>query len=118
MKRFVVEFGMGCDFHGQDVNKAAVKAVRDAVSRCCLSGLVDILDVDLENDLEIHVTIAVSDPSKVRAEDIAACLPVGKPRVDVVLGGLNVPGLYMERFGDKDDSIEAALAAIEVLVLT
>ena len=117
MKRFVVEFGMGCDFHGQDVNKAAVKAVKDAVSRCCLSGLVDILDIDLENELEIHVTIAASDPTQVKEEDIAACLPVGKVRLDVVPGGLNVPGLYMEQFGDKDDSIEAALAAIEVLVL-
>jgi len=118
MKRFVVEFGMGCDFHGQDVNKAAVKAVRDAVSRSCLSGLVEILDVDLENELEIHVTVAVSDPSKVIEKDIAACLPVGKLKLDAVPGGLNVPGLYVEQFGDKDDSIEAALAAIEVLVLT
>lgn len=36
MKKFIVEFGMGTDFHGQDVTKAAKKAVKDAVSRSCL----------------------------------------------------------------------------------
>ena len=43
MKKFIVEFGMGTDFHGQDVTKAARKAVRDAVSRSCLCGLEDVL---------------------------------------------------------------------------
>ena len=38
MRRFIIEFGLGTDFHGQDVNKAAQKAVRDAMSRCCLCG--------------------------------------------------------------------------------
>ena len=28
LKKFIVEFGMGTDFHGQDVTKAARKAVR------------------------------------------------------------------------------------------
>lgn len=31
MKRYIIEFGMGTDFHGQDAGKAAVKAVKDAV---------------------------------------------------------------------------------------
>jgi uncharacterized protein (TIGR02058 family) len=117
MKRFIVEFGMGTDFHGQDVNKAAVKAVRDAVSRSCLSGLVDVLDIkDLDTDVQINVTVSVSDPAAVNPEDIAKCLPVGKVSVNAVQGGLHVPGLYMERFGDKDDSIVAAIASVEVLV--
>ena len=44
LKKFIVEFGMGTDFHGQDVTKAAKKAVKDAVSRSCLCGLEDVLD--------------------------------------------------------------------------
>ena len=47
MKKFIVEFGMGTDFHGQDVTKAARKAVRDAVSRSCLCGLEDVLGLSL-----------------------------------------------------------------------
>ena len=45
MRRFIIEFGLGTDFHGQDVNKAAQKAVRDAMSRCCLCGLSEVLGI-------------------------------------------------------------------------
>lgn len=32
MRRYLIEFGMGMDFHGQDVSKAAVKAAKNAIS--------------------------------------------------------------------------------------
>ena len=32
MRRFIIEFGLGTDFHGQDVSKAAQKAVKDAIN--------------------------------------------------------------------------------------
>ena len=48
MRKFIVEFGMGTDLHGQDVNKAAKKAVKDAVSRSCLCGLQDVLNIPQE----------------------------------------------------------------------
>ena len=35
-KRFLVEFGTGVDLHGGNVTKAAQKALRDAISHCCL----------------------------------------------------------------------------------
>jgi uncharacterized protein (TIGR02058 family) len=104
------------DFHGQDVNKAAQKAVKDAVSRSCLCGLWELLELDLDKDVFITATVAVSNPEKVDAESIAKCLPVGKVTVKAVQGGLNVPGIYLPRFGDKDDSIEAAVAVIEVFI--
>ena len=34
-KRFVVEIGSGVDLHGEDVTKAACRAVKDAISRSC-----------------------------------------------------------------------------------
>jgi hypothetical protein len=37
--------------------------------------------------------------------------------VSAVKGGLTVPGLYIAAFGDKDDSIVAALAAVEVFIV-
>ena len=46
MGRYIIEFGMGTDFHGQDVSKAAAKAVKDAVSRSCLCGLSEVLRLE------------------------------------------------------------------------
>ena len=63
MRRFIIEFGLGTDFHGQDVNKAAQKAVRDAMSRCCLCGLSEVLGIsDFNKDVKVNVTVAVSKP--------------------------------------------------------
>ncbi|MDR2492132.1 MAG: Lin0512 family protein [Coriobacteriales bacterium] len=117
MKCFVVEFGIGMDFHGQDVNKAAQKAVRDAVSKSCLCGLVELCELkNMDEQVEIRVTVAASDPSAVVAEDIAAILPIGKVVVNAVKGGLTVPGIKLEQLGDKDETIEAVLVALEVMV--
>ncbi|MCD8349014.1 MAG: Lin0512 family protein [Planctomycetaceae bacterium] len=115
MKRYIIEFGIGMDFHGQDVNKAAQKAVRDAVSKSCLCGLTEVLNLDnLDERVHIHATVAVTRPEDVNPAALAACLPLGKVTVNAVSGGLRVPGLYLARFGDKDDSIEVAVAALEV----
>ncbi len=116
MKRYIIEFGIGMDFHGQDVNKAAQKAVKDAISKSCLCGLSEILNLDINNDVLIKVTVAVTKPEVIDIESIAKCLPVGKVTVNPVKGGLNVPGLYVPKFGDTDDSIEVAIAAIEVCI--
>lgn len=118
MKRYIIEFGMGTDFHGQDAGKAAVKAVRDAVSRSCLCGLTEVLGLeDLDRLVKIQVTVSVSRPEEVKVEEIEKCLPIGVVEVKAVKGGLQVPGLFLPRFGDKDDSIEAAIAAVEVWIL-
>ena len=66
MKKFIVEFGMGTDFHGQDVTKAAKKAEKDAVSRSCLCGLDEVLGLtDFTRQVRILATVAVSRPEEV-----------------------------------------------------
>lgn len=118
MRRYIIEFGMGLDFHGQDVTRAAEKAVLDAVSRSCLCGLEEVMDLkDFNDSVGVNVTIAVSRPDEVDIERIKKCLPIGKKTVKTVNGGLTVPGLFIPDFGDKDSSIEAALACVEVEIL-
>lgn len=117
MKKFIVEFGMGTDFHGQDVTKAARKAVRDAVSRSCLCGLEDVLGLtDFTRQVHIVATVAVPRPEEVDCSAVAEELPVGTVEVRPVKGGLTAEGLCIRDFGDRDSSIEAALAAVEVYV--
>ena len=120
---YIVEFGLGLDLHGQDVGKAAQKAVKDAVSKSCLCGLSEVLGINFKDsndeaneEVFIKVTVAVSKPELVDVSAVAKCLPVGKVAVEAVKGGLTVPGLYVRAFGDSDDSIEAAIAAVEVYV--
>lgn len=115
IKRFIVEFGLGTDFHGQDVNRAAEKAVFDAVSKSCLCGLKEILEIkDLNEEVMVNVTLAVTRPEEIDEARIKKCLPIGKKKVKAVKGGLKVAGLYIPEFNDVDNSIEVALACVEV----
>lgn len=108
---------MGIDFHGQDVTKAAVKAAKDAVSKSCLIGLNEVCGFNQDNiddNVLIEATIAVSKPDEVVKKEVARCFPVGKVTVKTVTGGLKTEGLYFTKFGDKDDSIEVAIASVKV----
>lgn len=119
MDRFVIEIGMGIDFHGQDVTKAAVKAARDAISKSCLIGLEEVCGFDEDNideRVDIDVTVAVSRPDEVNKDEVAKVFPVGKINVRAVYGGLRTGGLYFTKFGDKDDSIEVAIASVSVKI--
>ena len=60
-KRFIVEIGTGIDLHGENVTKAACRAVKDAVSRSCLCGLLEIMG--LKNFEDVAVEIQVASPS-------------------------------------------------------
>lgn len=107
------------DMHGQDVNKAAQKAVRDAISKSCLIGLKEVLGIaekDMDERVVVRATVGVSRPMEINEEEIKKCLPLGRKHVKAVSGGMTVPGLYYPRFEDKDDSIEVALACIEVSI--
>ncbi|MEQ2130638.1 Lin0512 family protein [Caldanaerobacter subterraneus] len=116
IKRYVVEFGYGVDLHGQDVNKAAQKAVKDAISHSCLCGLEEILGVNLD-EVIVEAIVAVSRPEEIDEEGIKAVLPIGQKYVKAVKGGLRVPGIKEPQFGDtEDDSIEVAVACVTVSI--
>lgn len=119
MDRFVIEIGMGVDFHGQDVTKAAVKAAKNAISKSCLIGLDEVCGFtqdNIDDNVIIDVTIGVTRPDEVNMDEVIKCFPVGKVNVRAVFGGLKTEGLYFTKFGDKDDSIEIAVASVSVKI--
>lgn len=115
-KRFIVEVGTGIDMHGQDATKAARKAVEDAISRNCLCGFVEILELKNLNQMEVEVLVGVPEPESVDGEEVLKAIPFGKKQIQVVSGGLAAPCLYVERLGDKSDMMFVANAAVTVRV--
>lgn len=114
-KRFVVELGMGADLHGGDVTKAAQRAVKDAMSRSCLCGLVDIAGICDPNQMHVEVRIGCPQPEKVKTDNVKEVVPFGSVTVETVLGGIDVKGLHLPALGEGD-TIVVAVAAITVYV--
>ncbi len=115
-KRFIVELGTGTDLHGIDVTKAACKAVRDAIGRSCLCGLVEILDREQFEGVVIEVVVASPFPEQIDSATVLATLPVGEATLRSVQGGMVVDGLCVERFASGCSSIVVANAAVTVWV--
>lgn len=118
-QKFVIEFGMGVDLHGQDINDAAEKAVKDAISRSCLIGLNEICgftEDTINEEMFIEAIIGVTRPEELNVEKIKKLFPVGQVTVKAEKGGLMTSGLYFPIFGDSDNSIEVAIAGIIVSI--
>jgi uncharacterized protein (TIGR02058 family) len=116
LKRYIVEFGTGVDLHGGDVTKAAKRAVKDAVSHCCLCGIEEIIGVKNFNEgMHLEIKIGSPDPENVDKDEILSVIPFGKAQIEVVEGGLSFGGLFVPSLGEGS-TIVMVNAAIMVYV--
>lgn len=115
-KRFIVELGTGTDLHGEDATKAACRAVKDAVSRSCLCGLVEMLGVEDLNAVEVDILVACPKPETVDLEQVKAQVPIGRKTARAEAGGMTALGLCVPAFAEECDQIVVANAAVTVFV--
>lgn len=118
LQRFAIELGYAADLHGEDMTKAAVRAVRDAVSRICLCGIMEICGRDRFQGVHVHAIVAVPDPDGVDRDAVLACIPIGEATLTLVPGGLTVPGIEVPCFAPGVSNIVAACAALTVSIDT
>jgi uncharacterized protein (TIGR02058 family) len=118
-RKFIVELGMGVDQHGQDPTNAARKAVEDAISRSCLTGLIEIARLkamEQLNQLTVAVRVACPQPERVDEERVLQALPFGQKQLEIVEGGMIAPTVYQPELGDTSDEAFIANAAVTVFV--
>lgn len=105
-KRYLVEFGTGADLHGMDTMEAATRAVNDAVSHCCMCGLMEALGIkDLKTGMRVSMKVAAPDPDQVDAEALKKLLIAEDVDVEVVPGGMLLNGLHVDAFGKGDQIV-------------
>jgi uncharacterized protein (TIGR02058 family) len=115
-KRFIVEIGTGADLHGEDVTKAACRAVKDAISSSCLCGLVEILGIEDLKTIQVDILVACPKPDKVDLEQVKATVPIGQKTARAVKEGMNAKGLCVPNFAPDCDRIVVANAALTVFI--
>jgi len=115
-KRFAIELGYSADLHGEDMTKAAVRAVRDAVSRICLCGIVEICGRDRFQGVYVHADVAVPYPDGVDREAVLSNIPIGETSLNVTTGGMTVPGIEAPCFAPGVSNIVVACAALTVSI--
>ncbi len=114
-KRLIIEMGVGIDMHGEDVTKAAQRAVKDAVSKSCLCGLKDIFEITDPHEMHIKAKIGSPYPEQADTRKIKEAIPFGTADIEVVQGGLIVQGLHLPQLA-KGSNIVMAVAALTVYI--
>lgn len=120
-KRFIVQLAMGSDQHGHnnDCTNAALKAVKNAISNNCLTGLTEICGLKEPRDLlkmKVHVKIGAPYPESIDKEKVLKAIPFGEKSLEVVKGGLIAKGIMIKELGDTSDNIIVCNAAVTVSV--
>jgi uncharacterized protein (TIGR02058 family) len=113
-KRFIIEMGTGVEQHGQDVTRAATKAVKDAIGRVNLVGLLEMVSLEDLDDMLVEVLVACPRPGEVNTGEVLQALPFGQKDIRVVEGGMLVHGHELRELEDKSDEIIIANAAVTV----
>lgn len=114
-KIMFIQTGFGVDVHGQDVTKAAVRAVVNAIHTNSMPGITSVLpDNDLHN-MKVNVRLAVpADKDKLDIEQVKARIPYGTVTVEVIDGGmLTSSAIYLEDKQDKNDLMYIVNASVE-----
>ncbi len=107
-QRFIIEMGMGNDLYGMDYQKAAARAIEDAMRHSSIP-VFEVLGIS-HGDMRVAVTIGVQEPDKIDTKALASLLPRGKAVVSVTQGGLN------STHPQTGNTIVIATAAIEAFL--
>lgn len=113
--------GCGTDQHGHknDCSTAAQKAIKNAISNNCLTGLIEICNLSTPKELlkmKVHVKIGAPFPEKINKDKVLKAIPFGKKSIEIVKGGLAATGIKIEELGDATDTMIMCNAAVTVSV--
>jgi uncharacterized protein (TIGR02058 family) len=87
--RVLTEFGMGTSLRRQDYTEAAIRALRDALWHNSIN-MAELFGFP-KDAMILDVEIGVQQPDRVDRAALVAVFPYGQPRVQVVVGGLDIP---------------------------
>ena len=115
-KIMFIETGMGIDVHGQDITRAAVRAVKNAIHYNSMPGIRSVLPNNSLDNMKVNVRLAIPcEKENLDVETVKQALPFGKITVEVVDGGMSTSsGIILEEKGDKNDQMYIVIAAVEV----
>ena len=90
--------------------------MKDAISRSCLCGLVEIVGIKDLQAVKVDIQVACPKPDEVDLEQVMAVVPIGQKTARAVEGGMNVKGLCVPDFAPDCDRIVVANAAVTVSI--
>ncbi len=117
-RRYLSEWGCGAVLTHENQTLAAIRALRNAISRVCHMNFEPLGNIDLSKDVLVDVVVGVPKPKEVHVNELIKEIPLNcTKRVKVVNGGLEAEGAYNEELG-RNVKVVIAVAYITIYVKT
>ncbi|WP_066195523.1 Lin0512 family protein [Gracilibacillus timonensis] len=115
-KIIFIETGTGIDVHGQNITKACIRAVENALHYNSMPGIKEYLPGQDLHNMRVNVKLAVpADKELVDTDQVKQEIPYGMVTVEVIDGGMaTTSGIILEDQADKNDLMYMVNAAVEV----
>lgn len=115
-KLMFIQTGMGADLHGQDVTKASIRAVQNAIHSNSMPGIRSVLPENSLKNMKVNVKLAIPcEKETLNIEKVKEVLPFGDVTIEVMDGGMaTTSGVFLGEKGDKNDLMYIVIAAVEV----
>lgn len=117
MKQIVfIQTGMGIDVHGQNVTKAAVRAVENAIHTNSMPGIRESLPENSLDNMHVNVKLAIpKDKDRLDESAVKKAIPYGTVTVEAIDGGMaTTSGIFLEDKEDKNELMYLVNASVEV----
>ncbi|WP_163652033.1 Lin0512 family protein [Listeria sp. PSOL-1] len=114
-KRLFIQTGFGVDVHGQNITKAAKRAVRHAIYHNSMAGIEAMLPGHDLNQMVVNVKLAIPiDKEKLDHDAIKSLIPYGTVTIEIVDGGmLTTSGIFLADKNDVNDLMYIVNASVE-----
>ncbi len=117
MKQLIfIQTGMGVDVHGQNVTKASVRAIKNAIHSNSMPGIREILPEQSLDNMKVNIKLAVPrDKDSLDYEEVKQAIPYGQKSVEVMDGGMiTTSGIELKDKEDKNDLMYIVNVSVEV----
>ncbi|MBC1501664.1 hypothetical protein HB943_13740 [Listeria weihenstephanensis] len=114
-KLLFIQTGFGVDVHGQNVTKAAVRAVRNAIFTNSMPGIEDLLPEKNLNNMIVNVKLALPvDAALLDHDAIKEIIPYGTVTIETMSGGMmTTSGIFLADKEDNNDLMYIVNASVE-----
>ncbi|WP_181350698.1 Lin0512 family protein [Thalassobacillus sp. CUG 92003] len=111
-----IQTGMGTDLHGQNITKASVRAVKNAIHTNSMPGIEKSLPERSLDNMKVNVKLAIpAYLESLKEKEIEAVIPYGTVNVEVMDGGMaTTSGIKMQDQDDVNDKMYIVNASVEV----
>lgn len=111
-----IQTGTGTDVHGQNITKASVRAVKNAIHPNSMPGIREALPEQSLDNMKVNIKLAIPrDHDQLDHDEVKKAIPYGNTNIEVMDGGMaTTSGIVLEDKEDKNDLMYIVNAAVEV----